>query len=679
MNIGQRNYLILKEIIDHPGDVTGKMLEAKFHLSRKQLEYGIARINDYLEEQQLPGLKRHSSGRIIIADVVVAQLDLDWMEKEHQEVWLSKEERCDMIVLMLLTKSTELSLQHFIAELKVSKNTVLSDLKAVKEQMAAASLILTHSRETGYQLGGTEYDLRQQLFVILRRIISKYRHSVLITRVGVITKSQLEYTRRITEQIEEALNTRFADEMVEINGNFFALLFRRINNGLVLRNVPEALRHVIGTGEYMIIKAILEAEGIDLINETIYLTAHIQSMRINKSLEIVAEQQEIRQAVEETISNFERIACIRIEEKEDAFNLLLNHSVPALHRIRYNFHVGPDISEYVLPDYQELHNIVKKSVAPLERLIGMPFPESELVYITLIFIAQTTRGDEEEGSSQRLQAVVVCQNGITVSHFLLTLLERTFPEIDFITYLSVRQFYEYKNPYDLIFTAVPLQTNSRQFVIEPFMDEEKRKQLRKKVFDSLKNKKELFPQVDTVLQIIQRHTNESVFQKLRYEIHSYIGGFEEQTDYDSRRKPELKELLSAANVRIINESMGWREAIEFAAVPLLYQNVIRYQYVETIISDIMERQQIMLVADQVMIAHAGIDAGVYDVGMSLLLLPKAIMVNGYMEVKVLFVLATPDRERHLTALNQLIELLEDEQKLKTMKQACKVTEILDLL
>lgn len=678
MKIGQRNYLILKEIIRHSDDVTGKMLEAKFHLSRKQLEYGIARINDYLEEQQLPKLRRLSNGRIIIAEEAVGQLDLDWLEQENQEVWLSKEERCVIIGLMLLTNETELSLQHFIVELKVSRNTVLADLKSVKEQMAAARLILTHSRETGYQLGGAEYDLRQQLVAILRRIISLHRKPALITRIGAITKKQLDHTRQITVQIEEALNTRFTDEMMEINSSFFALLFRRIKKGLILRSVPEVLHHVVGTGEYMVIKDVLSAEGVDILNETIYLTAHIQSMKTNKPLEVVAGQQEIRQAVEETITNFERLACVRMKAREDVYNLLLNHSVPALHRIRYNFHVGPDISEYVLPDYQEIHNIVKKSVIPLERLIGMSFPESELVYITLIFIAQI-KGDEEDGSAQRLKAVVVCQNGITVSHFLLTLLERTFPEIDFVTYLSVRQFYEYKSPYDLVFTAVPLQTASRQFIIEPFMNEEKRKQLRKKVFDSLKNKKDIFPQIDTVLQIIQRHTNERVFQKLHHEIHSYMAGPGESYDYDNKRKPELKELLTASNIRIINESMGWKEAIEFAAVPLLYQNVIQYQYVETIISDIMERQQIMLVADQVMIAHAGIDAGVYDVGMSLLLLPKAIMVNGYMEVKVLFVLATPDRERHLTALNQLIDLLEDEEKLKTLKQARNITEILALL
>ncbi len=146
-----------------------------------------------------------------------------------------------------------------------------------------------------------------------------------------------------------------------------------------------------------------------------------------------------------------------------------------------------------------------------------------------------------------------------------------------------------------------------------------------------------------------------------------------------KRKPDLRELLTRSNIRIIKERMGWKEAIEFAAVPLLYKNIIKYQYVETIISNIIEHQQIMLIAEHVMIAHAGIDAGVYDVGLSMLLLPQTIMVNDYMEVKVIFVLATPDYESHLAALNQLINILEDEKKLASMKEAKTADDILELL
>lgn len=200
------------------------------------------------------------------------------------------------------------------------------------------------------------------------------------------------------------------------------------------------------------------------------------------------------------------------------------------------------------------------------------------------------------------------------------------------------------------------------------------------MYDSLRSKEESFPQIDTILQIIKKHTNERVFQKLQNEIDAYLmqPGITQDAN-PPRYKPELKELLTLSDIRVIKESMGWKEAIEFAAVPLLYKNMIRYQYVEAIINAVTKQRQTMLVADQVMIAHAGIDAGVYELGLSLLRLPEAIMVNNYMEVKVLFVLATPDRERHLVALNQLIDILEDETKLNIMQHAETAEEILELL
>ncbi|MGL5437454.1 MAG: BglG family transcription antiterminator [Lachnospiraceae bacterium] len=680
MKIGQRNCLIMKEIINNSASVTGKSLEAKLHLSRKQLEYGITRINEYLEEQQLPVLERLSSGRIIVHNEVLGQLDLIRLEQENRDIWLSREERCDMIQLMLLTKQQELSLQHFITELKASKNTILTDLKRLKDELSDARICLKYSRENGYQLEGSEYDLRQQLFLVLRSILSDYGQQALAFGVAKINAKQLEHMRNMTETIEQELKIRFTDGMIELNQCFFTLLLRRIQDGLVLDDVPDILKHVAGTKEYMVMKSCLIAEGVNNINETMYFTAHVQTMKINTHLESVVGKEAVYQAAEQTISNFERIACICFENKDHMRNLLMNHSIPALYRIRYNFHIGPDITEYVLPAYQEVHDMVKKSVAPLEAIIGMSFPENELVYITLIFIAQTSREEAGEQTDRRARAVVVCQNGITVSHYLLTSLKRTFPEIDFLTYMSARQFYQYREDFDLVFTSVSLRTAKKQFVIEPLMDEAKRKKLRRSVFDSLKNTREIFPQVETILQIIKKHTNETVFQKLQMEIDSYMIQSERGTGFKNiRKKPDLKELLTRSNIRIINQSMGWKEAIEFAAVPLLYQNIIKYQYVETIISNIIEHRQVMLIAEHVMIAHAGIDAGVYDVGLSMLLLPQTIMVNDYMEVKVVFVLATPDYESHLAALNQLIGVLEDEDKLAAMKTAATEIEILELL
>ena len=49
------------------------------------------------------------------------------------------------------------------------------------------------------------------------------------------------------------------------------------------------------------------------------------------------------------------------------------------------------------------------------------------------------------------------------------------------------------------------------------------------------------------------------------------------------------------------------------------------------------------------IAHAGVDDGVYSMGMALLKLPEKLSFNGYMDADIIVVLATPDKTRHLPA------------------------------
>lgn len=141
----------------------------------------------------------------------------------------------------------------------------------------------------------------------------------------------------------------------------------------------------------------------------------------------------------------------------------------------------------------------------------------------------------------------------------------------------------------------------------------------------------------------------------------------------------MKDVLKGKHIRVMKESLEWQEAIEFAAVPLLYDHSIQVRYVNAIIDNIVENRPYLMIADSVIIAHAGVNSGVNDVGIAIMVLPEKISVLDYMEAKVIIVLATPDYERHLTALNELILILEDEEKLEKMKYAKKPEDILELL
>lgn len=681
MEIGNRNSLILKDIIEHRDTVTGKELESKFHLTRKQLSYGLGKINQYLREHAYPEITRLANGKMLVPDQLDDVLNQEWFENQNRELWFSKKERVDIIRLMVLTAKEDLSLQHFISELKVSRNTVLTDLKKVDAELASGGLLLHYGRKTGYCVIGSEYAKRQMIFVVLNRLLMQYRHSFLARKLCRISTKDVQSMKNMILEIEEELQVRFAGEMIESNSCFFAVVFDRIQNGMMLDEIPDSFRHIAGTKEHTVMRTLAQQRNVQSEFEIMYLTAHVQSMKVEDvpMAREVDDGQELQQAVEETIHNYERLSCVNIREREDLKKLLLHHCEPALYRIRYDFHIGLDITDYILPAYQDLHNLVRKSVEPLERLAGKTIPEKELAYISLIIGTYVTKEGQLDVSNAQPEAVVVCQNGITVSRFLMASLKEMFPEIRFTMCMSAEQFGKIQRPFDMVFSTIPLKTEKRLFLVEPLMNGKQRKSLRETVLKVLQENGMMLSKQDLIMQLVRKHTSPNLYNRLCMEIEAYTSPQSQQDFVGARGERHLKELLGDMNIRIVETKMGWKEAIEFAALPLLYDGTITIRYVQTMIDNIVHKRPYLAVADGVIIAHAGIDQGVNDVGISMLVLPERIVIESYMQADVIIVLATPDYESHLLALNELIEVLEDEEKLKCIKRAETPYEILDLL
>lgn len=648
MKVGRRNCLILKEIIENSERITSRDLEKQFHLSRKQLSYRLEKINQYLEEHSLPQLKRSSSGRIEVPEQVLNGLEFAEVEAENQEIHFPREERTDIIFLILMREEKDLSLQHFMNELRVSRNTVLADLKKLNQELLIQDIRLEYSRETGYTLDGREYAKRLLLYQALGRLLNHHNYGVILRSICGLSAKKIDEIYQSLKWIERKLKIQFTDRMLELCSFFFLMVLNRIQAGDMLTDIPKSYQHVMGTKEYSVLKEFAARNKVESIYEIMYFTANIQGAKINMRLsEEATEHENVSRAVEAVIDNFERLVHVRFQYREELKELLMNHCEPMIYRIQYNFHVEPDLTEYVLLTYAELHSVVQRAVEPLEELTGGKITERELVYITVIFGTQMDKEGFLKNEDLRLKAVVVCRHGVTVSHYLWMRLKQTFPEIQFLCCLSVRQFTEYTEEFDLVFTTTALKTDKKQFIIEIMLGEKECRNLREKVLESCSGKWIVYPK--------KSETKET------------------------KGKKHLKSLLPKEHIRVAQDVMGWQEAVEFAAVPLVYDHIIEYAYVEAILSDITEKQPYLLVADGVMIAHSGVECGVNDVGFSILVLPRYISIFGYMEVQVIVVLSTPDYESHLTALNELIELLEKEEVLRQLKQARTSEDVLKLL
>lgn len=685
MKIGNRNFLILKEIIEKKDSITGKELENKFHLTRKQLSYGLGKINSYLKSCGYPEITRAANGRIFVHQDVISGLNMDKLERENEEIIFSKEERIDILYLMLLTSQQELSLQHFISELKVSKNTVLSDLKKLSATLSESRLILSYERQSGYTLIGSEYDKRQLLTITLSNLIIQYNHSFIVRNICDILPEEIARIRTMLMDIERELDRRFAGEMLKLNSYLFTIIFRRIREGLILDSLPEDLRAIDDTVEYGVIKNHVHQWKIDNSDECMYLTAHIQGMKIESAGRVwdVVNEFRLRKAIEKVIDDYEKLADIHFAEKEELEDLLVHHCRPALYRIRYDFHIGLDITPHVLPEYEREHMLVRQVIEPLEEAVysatsfrydsntetkskvikKKKIPEKELVYITLIIASYAMQSD------LRPRAVVVCQNGITVSRILTSLLHNLFSEIQFVKCMSVEQFEHYKETYDVVFSTIPLQAECSVYIVDPLMTEKQQENLRKTVLRHLPDRYQGNVKNRERIRSTVRYSNNEMNSIQNETVYKYEVG----------RQLHLKDLLICSHIRVANADMEWKEAIEFAAMPLLFERKIQIHYVEAVINNIIDNRPYLAIADGVVIAHAGIDAGVNDVGMTMLVLPNEISILGYMKAKVIIILATPDYEIHLTALNELVFILEDARKLKKIQNAKTVEDIVELL
>src|SRR5690625_3243213 len=131
MQLDIRSSKLFDELMSNPS-VNSKNLEEKYNLTRRQLGYSFNKINDWLHAKNLPEIERTRQGHFIIDHSIISNYgDEEVMTTIDMNI-ISETQRVHLIILMLLSKTEELSLIHFTSELDVSKNTVLSDLNIAR-------------------------------------------------------------------------------------------------------------------------------------------------------------------------------------------------------------------------------------------------------------------------------------------------------------------------------------------------------------------------------------------------------------------------------------------------------------------------------------------------------------------------------------------------------------------
>ena len=682
--LDERAYTVLKMIVNNPS-ITGKEVEMSLQLSRKQLSYTIEKINDYLQDNGTPKIERLRTGKFIIPVAVIEQYQTEEIAGDGTTYIYTDKERGLLIFLMLLCIREELSIYHFTSKLEISKNTFLTDLKKLEQRLEDYHLEVSYSRQEGYHLVGSEYAKREMMITSIRGILKIPKGKDTIMDICQISEEMMEQVEKQISMIEERLQVRFTDERLKELPLIMCLTIIRTQKGRILRELPETFQHIAGTKEYSVMLEFAKEYGITWQTEKLFLTAQIQISNFHTLQgKDSSQEEELMKASEEVIVNFENLICVTINERETLLEALFQHIKPAFYRMKYHYHIEQSILDMVLPQYASLHAVVRKSIGPVEKLVGVEVPDEELVYITALFGAWLRReGILELAPEAKKRAVVVCANGISVSNFLYFTLKELFPEIDFIACLSMRDFATYdETKFDIVFTMVRLETAKTQFVVKPFLDEISKMKFRDKVMGELVGIVPRKLDVSTLLDVVRKYADIKDEEALKREFAVALNPETEEEKSDNVRTKfqiGLKDVLVEETVQVLDHVLPWEDAIQTVAKPLLDRGDITERYVQKAIDNIKVDKPFIMIADGVIIAHAGVDDGAKRVCLSLLTMPERTDVYGYMEADVVIMIGTPDPTKHLEVLEQLNYIIEDKKSLQLLKKAKKPEDIIKLI
>ncbi|WP_025906966.1 BglG family transcription antiterminator [Mammaliicoccus sciuri] len=651
--------------------VKGKDLESMFNISRRQLGYRIQKLNDWFKEHDYPEIERTSQGYFIVDDTIKDFLNvpIESTYQENEQVYTAYQ-RAHLILLMLFSEKEDLSLNHFSIDLEVSKNTILNDIKKLKELLQPYEVNLKYSRTNGYYLAGSEFEIRRLLMRLIDKVFTMHIAQSDIVKSLSIIDEKIELINKQITKIEQYLDRKFIDQSTQTLPYKLYLILRRIKHDKIVSSFSIGYDDLSDTKEYQATEILTSNYPNIPRQEKLFITLQLLSTSVQWSdVSDVQHIPELKKALIDMIVQFEKITFIKFKDRDSLINQLMLHMEPAFYRIRYQLSDVEGLENSLKEDYKELFHLVKLSSKPLEKFFGQSLPENEIAYLTILIGGSLRRQDEE--IEQKVKAVVVCTQGTSISQLMLQELRSVFPEFIFLDALSLRDFNQYELDFDIVFSPMHIMTPKKLYITKTILTAQEKHELRQHVFGQLNNTMETEIQVEKMISAIREHAtihNESELFKI------VKAQFEDTYAYSSVKAStlsinstlNLQDLLSTNHINFVERVADIEEAIQLTANPL-----VRMKYVDPLYIDKMHAafdDTYMVINQNIAIPHADGDQVVHRTAMSMLILKEPLELSTGLKVHIFVAIAATDKFKHLRPLLQLRDMSQDDEAIQQIVQ-----------
>ncbi|MFJ7727706.1 PTS sugar transporter subunit IIA [Neobacillus sp. NPDC097160] len=187
------------------------------------------------------------------------------------------------------------------------------------------------------------------------------------------------------------------------------------------------------------------------------------------------------------------------------------------------------------------------------------------------------------------------------------------------------------------------------------------------------------PSIKNIMNIIEEYTK--VTDRVGLERSLYELFTNHKIDPQEVSQPVLSEITNERLIQLDVEATDWQDAIRKSGQPLVNEGKVSLQYIQAMIDTASESGPYIVIAKHVALPHARPEAGSKEIAISMSKLKNPIKFgnNDNDPVKYVFCLSAIDNETHLTAMAELVELLECSQFYEMLDEARDPKEIYEFI
>lgn len=141
----------------------------------------------------------------------------------------------------------------------------------------------------------------------------------------------------------------------------------------------------------------------------------------------------------------------------------------------------------------------------------------------------------------------------------------------------------------------------------------------------------------------------------------------------------MKSDLLTQHVSLLDHVDSWQAAIRTAAIPLLEKKIINEQYIDAMISNVIDNGPYIVIMPEVAMPHSRSEDGAFATAVSLLKLQEGVLFPQDKTVHLIIVLAAADNEAHMELLSDMVDVFMDEDKMERIWKAESIEAIKEAL